>query len=163
MSELTTALVQSSLPEWIQVLTLIFGGCCSNVWALESLLKHHPGSGTFLTFSQFLFVTVQNLPKFLEFRSAGEHGKVKSRSWLPRWKKREVPLKRWMGQVLLFLGISLRMSSLTGESESKSQKLINSKQLRIRPQGNCFAATIAAWTCPYSSSVDTDDPAHHLP
>lgn len=110
MSELTTSLIQSTLPEWTQILSLIFGGCCSNVWALESLLKHHPGSGSFLTFSQFIFVAAQNLPKFLEFRqpvSKGGKGKASLAMWWPRWKKREVPLKRWMGQVVLFLGISL--------------------------------------------------------
>lgn len=110
MTDISSALLQFSAPEAIQIVFLIFGGCCSNVWALESILKTHPGSGTFLTFSQFIFVTIQNLGKFLEWPNKvtcdgqAENG---SKGWMPRLKKREVPLKRWMGQVVLYLGISL--------------------------------------------------------
>ena len=39
-----------TIPQWIAVgvmLSLIFGGCCSNVFALESIIKVEPGAGTF--------------------------------------------------------------------------------------------------------------------
>lgn len=31
--------------EWLSILGLVFGGCCSNVVALEDLLKTYPSSG----------------------------------------------------------------------------------------------------------------------
>lgn len=37
-----------TIPQWISVgamLALIFGGCCSNVFALEAIIKAEPGSG----------------------------------------------------------------------------------------------------------------------
>lgn len=40
-----------TIPQWIAVgamLSLIFGGCCSNVFALEAIVKVEPGSGRFL-------------------------------------------------------------------------------------------------------------------
>jgi UDP-xylose/UDP-N-acetylglucosamine transporter B4 len=108
MADLTSSVAQASIPEALEIFSLIFGGCCSNVWALEAILKTHPGSGTFLTFSQFIFVTLQNLSKFTEWpQDRIESGKGKGKSWLPRLKKREVPIKRWLGQVALYLGISL--------------------------------------------------------
>lgn len=39
-----------TIPQWIAVgamLSLIFGGCCSNVFALEAIIKVEPGSGRF--------------------------------------------------------------------------------------------------------------------
>lgn len=39
-----------TIPQWIAIgvmLSLIFGGCCSNVFALESIIKVEPGAGTF--------------------------------------------------------------------------------------------------------------------
>lgn len=88
----------------------------SNVWALESLLQNLPASGeadrqqrciqfaltagTFLTFAQFLYVTVQNV---------GSQVSISWKGAVPRLhlRKRQVPLRRWMVQVVLFLGVSL--------------------------------------------------------
>jgi hypothetical protein len=39
-----------TIPQWLAVgamLSLIFGGCCSNVFALESIVKVEPASGAF--------------------------------------------------------------------------------------------------------------------
>jgi hypothetical protein len=39
-----------TIPQWLAVgamLSLIFGGCCSNVFALESIIKVEPASGMF--------------------------------------------------------------------------------------------------------------------
>lgn len=38
-----------TIPQWLAIgamLSLIFGGCCSNVFALESIIKVEPASGT---------------------------------------------------------------------------------------------------------------------
>lgn len=63
---------------------------------------------SFLTFIQFLFVAGQTLPQQLTFKhevkqvgSDGEARIVIERSWLPRLKTRQVPLKRWALQVCL--------------------------------------------------------------
>ncbi|ORY34799.1 UAA transporter family-domain-containing protein [Naematelia encephala] len=102
---LLKAFVESTAGEWVLILSLVFGGCCSNVWALEAILKDHPKSGTFLTFAQFVYVAAQNLSHqfYLPPRSTGN-----DKGWrLPRWRKNQVPIRRWMVQVLLFLGVSL--------------------------------------------------------
>ncbi|ORX37785.1 UAA transporter [Kockovaella imperatae] len=102
--DIVTGLFESGTGEWIQIIVLVFGGCCSNVWALESMLKEHPNAGSFLTFAQFLYITLQNLSAQLVFPKdvkTGEH------SWIPRPKQRAVPIRRWMVQVLLVLGVNL--------------------------------------------------------
>ncbi|KAK8843930.1 hypothetical protein IAR55_006722 [Kwoniella newhampshirensis] len=100
-STLTTAFLQSSAGEWAMILSLVFGGCCSNVWALEGVLKSHPKAGTFLTFAQFIYVAIQNLSSQVEWRQ------TKSGFAYPTLKSRKVPLRRWLVQVVLFLAISL--------------------------------------------------------
>lgn len=45
-----------TIPQWLAIgamLSLIFGGCCSNVFALESIIKVEPASGAFKTRSLF--------------------------------------------------------------------------------------------------------------
>jgi UDP-xylose/UDP-N-acetylglucosamine transporter B4 len=55
-------------------------------------------SGSALTFSQMLFITVQSLPSFLNF---SQHG------YVPRLKTRQVPLAQWALQVLVLISGSL--------------------------------------------------------
>ncbi|KAA1470342.1 UAA transporter [Dentipellis sp. KUC8613] len=77
------------------VVTCVLGGCCSNVWAYEALLRTEPRIGSALTFCQMLFIALQQLPSHL--------------SWtpLPRLKPRQVPLSRWLLQVVVFATGSL--------------------------------------------------------
>ncbi|KAF2436473.1 UAA transporter [Tothia fuscella] len=44
------------------VSALIFGGCCSNVYALEAILKHEPDSGLLITLMQFIIVALSAYP-----------------------------------------------------------------------------------------------------
>lgn len=104
---LWSALVESAAYEWTLILSLIFGGCCSNVWALEAVLRDHPRCGTFLTFAQFVYVALQNLSSQVELASTSSGVPV------PRLKKRQVPLRRWIVQVILFLGVSLSQCILS--------------------------------------------------
>ncbi|KAI0272628.1 UAA transporter [Gloeopeniophorella convolvens] len=76
------------------MLSLVLGGCCSNVWAYEELLRTEPQVGPALTFSQMLFITLQQLPSFLTYDA--------SLSRLPRLKPRQVPLAQWLLQVTVF-------------------------------------------------------------
>ncbi|WVR08120.1 hypothetical protein IAU60_005166 [Kwoniella sp. DSM 27419] len=93
--------LQSTAGDWVMILSLVFGGCCSNVWALEGVLKHHPKAGTFLTFAQFLYVAFTNLSTQIAW-TKGKNG-----LYIPRLRERKVPLTRWGVQVVLFLAISL--------------------------------------------------------
>ncbi|PIL25026.1 transporter [Ganoderma sinense ZZ0214-1] len=90
--------VALSMVDYTLVLSLVFGGCCSNVWSYEQLLKMDAHVGTTLTFSQMLFITMQSLPSFLTFPN---------NSRIPRLKPRHVPLRSWALQVLVLTSGSL--------------------------------------------------------
>ncbi|KAK9460194.1 UAA transporter [Lipomyces oligophaga] len=66
---------QLTAPQWTLILSLIFGGCCSNVFTLEAIVNEHPQAGDLITLVQFLFVasegylhffSVSNPPLFLQ-------------------------------------------------------------------------------------------------
>jgi len=80
---------------------LIFGGCCSNVWTYEQLLRHTSNIGPALTFSQMLFITIQSLPYFVEWRKS-RRGIV-----FPALKQRQAPISHWGTQVFLLTTGSL--------------------------------------------------------
>ncbi|ROW11485.1 hypothetical protein VMCG_01398 [Cytospora schulzeri] len=87
-----------TIPQWLAVgamLALIFGGCCSNVFALEAIIQVEPASGTLLTFVQFLFVAVTGyLSQFDETRP-------------PFFiRPNKVPLRRWLINIVLFFSIN---------------------------------------------------------
>ncbi|KAI8148338.1 UAA transporter [Fennellomyces sp. T-0311] len=67
-------------PEFPLILSLIFGGCCSNL----------------VTFGQFLFVALEGLRNQLEWGTYG-----------PRLKPTKVPFSRWMLLVALFFVVSV--------------------------------------------------------
>lgn len=79
-------------------LSMLLGGCCSNMLVYEQLLLMNPRIGSALTFSQAVFVTVLSLPSFLSFSSGGI---------IPRLKPRQVPLTQWGLQVFVFTASSL--------------------------------------------------------
>ncbi|KAF4829334.1 AMP deaminase [Colletotrichum tropicale] len=85
--------------QWIAVgvmLGLIFGGCCSNVYALEAIIKVEPSSGTLLTFVQFLFVAVTGYVSQFD------------RSRPPFFlRQNKVPLRRWLINIVLFFSINV--------------------------------------------------------
>ncbi|KAI4869298.1 UAA-domain-containing protein [Hypoxylon rubiginosum] len=88
-----------TIPQWLAVgamLGLIFGGCCSNVFALEAIIKVEPASGTLLTFVQFLFVAVT--------------GYISQFDWTrPPFfvKPNRVPIRRWLINIVLFFSINV--------------------------------------------------------
>ncbi|KAG8960603.1 golgi uridine diphosphate-N- acetylglucosamine transporter [Tulasnella sp. 419] len=65
LRELGVSLFQTVAAQWVLILALIFGGCCSNALALELMTSQNPHAGTLLTFCQFLIVTLVSLPKQL--------------------------------------------------------------------------------------------------
>ncbi|KAB8303708.1 hypothetical protein EYC80_005092 [Monilinia laxa] len=88
-----------TIPQWLAVgamLGLIFGGCCSNVFALEAIVKVEPDSGTLMTFVQFLFVAVTGY--IAQF----------DRSRPPFFlTPNRVPIRRWIINIVLFFTINL--------------------------------------------------------
>ncbi|KIY49992.1 UAA transporter [Fistulina hepatica ATCC 64428] len=82
--------------DYYSAFSLVLGGCCANVWAYEELLIINPRIGSALTFSQILFITLQSLPTFVDFRRV-----------IPRLKPTQVPLREWIFQVALFASGSL--------------------------------------------------------
>ncbi|KAM7184163.1 UDP-N-acetylglucosamine transporter [Naviculisporaceae sp. PSN 640] len=88
-----------TIPQWLAVgamLSLIFGGCCSNVFALESIIKVEPASGTLLTFVQFLFVAAIGLP--------AQFDRTRPPFFL---KQNKVPIRRWLVNIVLFFSINV--------------------------------------------------------
>lgn len=88
-----------TIPQWLTIgamLGLIFGGCCSNVFALEAIVNVEPESGTLLTFVQFIFVAITGY--FSQF----------DRTHPPFFiKPGHVPIRRWMINIVLFFCINV--------------------------------------------------------
>ncbi|KAG8957060.1 golgi uridine diphosphate-N- acetylglucosamine transporter [Tulasnella sp. 419] len=79
--------------------SLVFGGCCSNAWSLERLLKESPSIGSAVTIAQLIFITLQASPDFINFKSS---------PWkIPRLKKRDIPISTWFIHVVMMTLISL--------------------------------------------------------
>lgn len=86
-------------PLLLQTLTLIFGGCCSNVYALESILNLSSDTGTLITFLQFTAIALYTLPSQLTFRVTATEKKPLQPTktvWLPRLRERKAPLRKWI-------------------------------------------------------------------
>ncbi|KJA21143.1 hypothetical protein HYPSUDRAFT_42247 [Hypholoma sublateritium FD-334 SS-4] len=73
-------------------LSMVLGGCCSNVLAYEQLLLMNPHIGSALTFSQMLFISMHSLPSFIESSKS---------TIFPRLKDRQVPITQWALQVIV--------------------------------------------------------------
>ncbi|RUP47666.1 hypothetical protein BC936DRAFT_145467 [Jimgerdemannia flammicorona] len=99
------ATFQIGLGEWLLIGSLIFGGCCSNVFALEVLVSNAPKSGHLITFAQFTFVAFEGLFHFVVWPSPN------STWWWPRilpsLKTRSIPWYRWAILVLFFFSVSV--------------------------------------------------------
>ncbi|KAI1407474.1 UAA transporter family-domain-containing protein [Hypoxylon sp. FL1857] len=92
-----------TIPQWLAVgamLSLIFGGCCSNVFALEAIIKltahDAPSPGTLLTFVQFLFVAVTGYISQFDI--------TRPPFFL---KPNRVPIRRWLINIVLFFSINV--------------------------------------------------------
>ncbi|KAL1920421.1 uncharacterized protein VTP21DRAFT_798 [Calcarisporiella thermophila] len=100
LQEWMLATFQISLSDWLLIGTFIFGGCCSNVYALEILVSSAPKSGHLITFAQFLFVAIDGLISHLHFSPS-------SQVPIPRLRPTKVPLWRWFVQVIMFFSVSV--------------------------------------------------------
>ncbi|KAH8708017.1 UDP-N-acetylglucosamine transporter yea4 [Beauveria bassiana] len=80
----------------LAMLGLVFGGCCSNVYALESIINFESGSGTFLTFVQFSFVAI-----------TGYMSQFDSKRPPFFLAPTKVPFTRWAVNIVLFFAINV--------------------------------------------------------
>ncbi|ODM15930.1 hypothetical protein SI65_08771 [Aspergillus cristatus] len=95
------AAAHATLPSWMNVVlmvSLIFGGCCANVFALEAIIKEEPRSGPLITFVQFIVTALFTLPNFISI-PAGPRSLFIA--------KRVIPLRSWLVYTAFFLTINL--------------------------------------------------------
>ncbi|KYK54501.1 UDP-N-acetylglucosamine transporter YEA4 [Drechmeria coniospora] len=78
------------------MLGLVFGGCCSNVYALEAIINFEPAGGTLLTFVQFLFVAITGY--------IAQFDRTRPPFFISPAK---VPLSRWVVNIVLFFGVNV--------------------------------------------------------
>ncbi|EEA22284.1 UPD-GlcNAc transporter (Mnn2-2), putative [Talaromyces marneffei ATCC 18224] len=101
METVTAGILFAALPKWFDaaiVGTLIFGGCCGNVFALEAIIKDEPAAGPLITFVQFVTVSLFTIPSFLSW-SAGASSFF--------MKAPVIPLRSWTIYTLFFVTVNL--------------------------------------------------------
>ncbi|KAF1986226.1 UAA transporter [Aulographum hederae CBS 113979] len=85
----------SSLVETLGISALIFGGCCSNVYALEAILKREPDSGLLVTLMQFILTALFAYPS----------------QWDPKrplgLRKPKVPFRKWAASAAMFFAVNM--------------------------------------------------------
>ncbi|KKZ62972.1 hypothetical protein EMCG_02683 [[Emmonsia] crescens] len=92
----TSAVVQTTTPAWLNIgimMSLIFGGCCSN-----KISNNSHNLGVLITFTQFAFTTLFTLPNMLSFSTG-------PRSFF--LAPRTVPLRSWMIYTAYFLSVNV--------------------------------------------------------
>jgi len=97
-SSVPNALYWPFLLDWSKVISLVFGGCCTNAWALERLLLASTSIGTTLTLFQMAFVALRGIPDFLRTRREFPFVTLKPRT---------VPIRQWGLQVLILWSMTL--------------------------------------------------------
>lgn len=111
----------------LKAFALVFGGCCSNVITFETLMSNETGSiNNLITFCQFLFVTCQGLPEFLDVHQP-----------FPYFKPLKTPLHVYVITVVLFY-----ISSTTNNNVFKYNISIP-----IHIVFRCFGTVITMFTC----------------
>ncbi|ERF69022.1 hypothetical protein EPUS_06709 [Endocarpon pusillum Z07020] len=95
------AVAHVTMPEWINIIamiSLIFGGCCANAFALEAIVKEAPGSGTLITCTQFFLTSLFNLRRHVDISRGIRNLYLKPRA---------IPLQRWLLYTVMFLTINM--------------------------------------------------------
>jgi solute carrier family 35 (UDP-xylose/UDP-N-acetylglucosamine transporter), member B4 len=99
-TEETSSVASDVLQIYLPTLGLIFGGCCSNVYALEALIKASPSCGSLITFLQFALTSLLTLPANVSVREPS--------SWRHAFlRKRHIPLRAWIIYTAFFLTINI--------------------------------------------------------
>ncbi|KAL4814441.1 UAA transporter family-domain-containing protein [Aspergillus spinulosporus] len=101
MPGIAAVAIQTAFAHWtsiILMISLIFGGCCANVFALEAIVKDQPDSGPLITFAQFILTALFMLPSFFS-PSAGFRSFFLS--------QRSIPLRSWFIYTAFFVTVNL--------------------------------------------------------
>lgn len=85
---------------YLPMFGFIFGGCCSNVYALEALVNTYPSSGNIITALQFLLTSLITLPDNVDLR--------RPTSWKNAFlRERKIPLRSWAIYTAMFLACNV--------------------------------------------------------
>ncbi|KAJ6016688.1 UDP-N-acetylglucosamine transporter yea4 [Penicillium sp. IBT 35674x] len=98
---LIAAAAHATVPNWANMLlmiSLIFGGCCANVFTLEAIIKEQSTAGPLITFAQFVLCAIFTLPHFLSF-SAGPQNLFLC--------PRAIPLRSWLIYTAFFVSVNM--------------------------------------------------------
>jgi len=88
--------------ELIIVLYLLFGGCCSSVMTMESIIKIQKNCGYLVTMSQFIFIALEGFIRNIRFKNP-----FRRRTFPITLKRRKVPIYKWFIMVILFFATSV--------------------------------------------------------
>ncbi|KIW92117.1 uncharacterized protein Z519_07101 [Cladophialophora bantiana CBS 173.52] len=94
----STSTLPFILQIWAPTLLLIFGGCCSNVYTLESIIHASPSSGSLITAFQFLLVSLFTLPRHFSPRRGLRNLYL---------RERNIPIRKWVVYTAYFLSINI--------------------------------------------------------
>ncbi|KAJ5129188.1 uncharacterized protein N7515_005227 [Penicillium bovifimosum] len=98
---LVAAVAHATVPSWtnmILMVSLIFGGCCANVFALEAIIKEQPAAGLLITFAQFVICALFTLPSFFSLPAGPRALFIQPRA---------VPLRSWVVYTAYFVSVNL--------------------------------------------------------
>ncbi|CAI7664207.1 unnamed protein product [Penicillium glandicola] len=98
---LVAAAAHAAVPSWtsmVLMVSLIFGGCCANVFALEAIIKEQPTAGPLITFAQFAICALFTIPSFIS-PSAGPRALFLN--------TRAIPLRSWVVYTAYFMSVNL--------------------------------------------------------
>ncbi|KAL4883606.1 UAA transporter family-domain-containing protein [Aspergillus karnatakaensis] len=101
MSNIAATAAQTTLAHSTSILlmvSLIFGGCCANVFALEAIIKDQPSSGPLITFAQFLLTALLVAPSFVSLSAGFRSLYIRPRS---------IPLRSWFVYTAFFISVNL--------------------------------------------------------
>ncbi|KAJ5915263.1 UDP-N-acetylglucosamine transporter yea4 [Penicillium verhagenii] len=98
---LIAAAAHATVPDWANMslmISLIFGGCCANVFTLEAIIKEQSTLGPLITFAQFVLCAIFTLPHFLSL-SAGPRNLFLN--------PRAIPLQSWLIYTAFFISVNM--------------------------------------------------------
>lgn len=128
------AIVYTCLPSWLStasILSLIFGGCCANVFALEAIIQAAPNSGTLITATQFLLTSLFTLSSHLDLSRGLGHLYL---------RRRAIPFRRWLVYTAFFLTINMLNNAAFGYKISVPLHII------LRSAGPVATMTVGYFT-----------------
>ncbi|KAL4887908.1 UAA transporter [Aspergillus ambiguus] len=100
-ASIVAAVTHASIPSWTSIVlmvSLIFGGCCTNVFTLEAIIKEQPSSGPLITFAQFVLTALFTAPSFISLSAGPQSGFL---------TRPAIPLRSWIIYTAYFLSVNL--------------------------------------------------------